>query len=252
MRDLLVAAAPFIVRTALLVNATKGIEDGTLMRMSQVAEDILGSDISSRFVVLSGPSFAREAAADHPTAVVAASKNPEAAAVVQSTLSTGNFRIYTNDDVVGTELGGAVKNVIAIAAGMVSGLGFGHNSVAALITRGLAEINRLGAAFGAGPETLSGLAGLGDLVLTCTGDLSRNRHVGYELGRGHKLTEIIAGMREVAEGVRTAAAVNQLAERNGVDMPITREVFQVLRGEKSAAIAAADLMGRPLKQEFVG
>lgn len=252
MRVLLTTAAAFLDHGALLVNATKGIEDGTLMRMSEVAADVLGAEIATRFVVLSGPSFARETAVDHPTAVVAASINADAAASVQSALSNGNFRIYTNDDVAGTEIGGAVKNVIAIAAGMVSGLGFGHNSVAALITRGLAEIGRLGAVFGARPETISGLAGLGDLVLTCTGDLSRNRHVGYELGRGRELSEIIAGMREVAEGVRTAAAVHQLAERHEIEMPITRAVFQVLYEGKSASNAASDLMGRPLKQEFVG
>jgi glycerol-3-phosphate dehydrogenase (NAD(P)+) len=250
MRGLLTVAAPLLDRDSILVSATKGIEDGTLMRMSQVAADVLGSDISSRFVVLSGPSFAREVAANHPTTVVAASSNAEAAAVVQSTLSIGNFRVYTNDDVVGVELGGAVKNVIAIAAGMVSGLGFGHNTVAALITRGLAEINRLGAAFGARPETLSGLAGLGDLVLTCTGDLSRNRHVGYELGRGRKLGEITSGMREIAEGVRTAPAVNHLAVKNEVDMPITWEVFWVVHYEKSPRVAMQMLMGRPLRAEL--
>lgn len=252
MRALLATAAPFLETNLILVNATKGIEDGTLMRMSEVASDVLGDGVADRFVVLSGPSFARETAADHPTAVVAASKNAAASALIQSELSIGNFRIYTNDDVAGTEIGGAVKNVIAIAAGMVSGLGFGHNSVAALITRGLAEIGRLGAVFGARPETLSGLAGLGDLVLTCTGDLSRNRHVGYELGRGRELSEIIAGMSEVAEGVRTARAVQQLAERHQIEMPITREVYQVLYEGKSASVAATDLMGRPLKEEFAG
>lgn len=251
MRGLLTTVAPVLDPGTMLVNATKGIEDGTLMRMSEVATDVLGSDISARYVVLSGPSFARETAADHPTAVVAACTNPEAAGFVQAALSVCNFRIYTNDDVAGTEIGGAVKNVIAIAAGMVSGLGFGHNSVAALITRGLAEIGRLGAVFGARSETLAGLAGLGDLVLTCTGDLSRNRHVGYELGRGKKIEEITAGMNEVAEGVRTAAAVHQLALRHGIDMPITREVYAVVHEAKSPTVAVAELMERPLKQEFI-
>jgi glycerol-3-phosphate dehydrogenase (NAD(P)+) len=198
---------------------------------------------------LSGPSFAKEVAANHPTAVVAASDDAEASRTVQSSLSFDNFRIYTNDDVVGTELGGSVKNVMAIAAGMVAGLGFGSNSIAALITRGLAEMTRLALREGAKLETLMGLAGLGDLVLTCTGSLSRNRFVGEELGKGRSLDEIIAGMNEVAEGVKTTLAVNRLSARLGVDMPITHEVHAVLYEGKLASQAANELMTRPLRGE---
>jgi glycerol-3-phosphate dehydrogenase (NAD(P)+) len=188
-------------------------------------------------------------AANHPTAVVAASEDLDASQTVQSELSFDNFRIYTNDDVVGTELGGSVKNVMAIAAGMVAGLGFGSNSIAALITRGLAEMTRLALREGARLETLMGLAGLGDLVLTCTGSLSRNRFVGQELGKGRKLEEITAGMNEVAEGVKTTLAVRRLAARIGVDMPITEEVHAVLYEGKLASDAAHQLMTRPLRQE---
>jgi glycerol-3-phosphate dehydrogenase (NAD(P)+) len=188
-------------------------------------------------------------AANHPTAVVAASEDRDASRIVQSELSFDNFRIYTNDDVVGTELGGSVKNVMAIAAGMVAGLGFGSNSIAALITRGLAEMTRLALREGARLETLMGLAGLGDLVLTCTGSLSRNRFVGQELGKGRKLAEITAEMNEVAEGVKTTLAVKTLAARIGVDMPITKEVHAVLYEGKLASNAANELMTRPLREE---
>jgi glycerol-3-phosphate dehydrogenase (NAD(P)+) len=185
----------------------------------------------------------------HPTAVVAASEDGVAARLVQDELSFDNLRIYRNNDVVGTEVGGSVKNVMAIAAGMVAGLGFGSNSVAAVITRGLAEITRLGLAEGARLETLMGLAGLGDLVLTCTGSLSRNRFVGHELGKGRSLEEISAGMHEIAEGVKTTLAVKGLADRIGVEMPITNEVHAVLYEKKSARDATCELMTRPLKDE---
>jgi glycerol-3-phosphate dehydrogenase (NAD(P)+) len=184
-----------------------------------------------------------------PTAVVAASEDPEASRIVQSELSFENLRIYTNDDVIGTELGGSVKNVMAIAAGMVAGLGFGANSIAALITRGLAEMTRLALREGAKTETMMGLAGLGDLVLTCTGNLSRNRFVGQELGRGRSLRDIVAGMNEVAEGVKTTQAVRQLADSTGVEMPITNEVHAVLYEGKSASNATSELMTRPLREE---
>jgi glycerol-3-phosphate dehydrogenase (NAD(P)+) len=237
---------------AVLVSATKGVEVETGKRMSEVVSEVVGSEASSRFVCLSGPSFAREVAAGLPTAVVAASREEELARAVQRALSVQNFRVYTNPDVIGTELGGASKNVMAVAAGMVSGLGLGANSVAALVTRGLAEMTRLALAEGARHETLMGLAGLGDLVLTCTGGLSRNRRVGEELGRGRPLADVLAGMREVAEGVRTTRAVRFLAARRGVEMPITEEVHAVLYEGKTARAAVESLMSRPLKEEFEG
>src|SRR5213082_228310 len=232
------------------VSATKGVEVETGMRISEVVRDVLGGEAASRFVCLSGPSFAREAAAGQPTAVVAASKDEGLSRRVQSALSAQNFRVYTNADVVGTELGGASKNVMALAAGMVAGLGLGTNSVAALVTRGLAEMTRLALAEGARLETLTGLAGLGDLVLTCTGGLSRNRRVGEELGRGRALDEVLAGMSEVAEGVRTTRAIKLLASRSGVEMPITNEVHAVLYENKSTRAAVESLMSRPLRDEF--
>jgi len=204
---------------------------------------------SHSFVSLSGPSFAKEVVAGHPTAIVAASKDNVAARTVQNDLSFDNLRIYTNADVVGTEIGGSVKNVMAIAAGMTAGLGFGANSVAALIKRGLAEITRLARRDGAQMETLMGLAGLGDLVLTCTGSLSRNRFVGEELGKGRTLEQITAGLSEVAEGINTARAVKKLADRAGLEMPITNEVNAVLYDGKPARDAVAELMSRPLREE---
>jgi glycerol-3-phosphate dehydrogenase (NAD(P)+) len=235
---------------AVLVSATKGVEVETGLRISEVVGEVLGGRAASRFVCLSGPSFAQEVAAGQPTAVVAASGDEALAREVQQALSAANFRVYTNPDVVGTELGGASKNVMALAAGMVAGLGLGTNSVAALVTRGLAEMTRLALAEGGRSETLMGLAGLGDLVLTCTGGLSRNRRVGEELGRGRALEDVLAGMREVAEGVRTASAVRLLAARRGVEMPITCEVHAVLYDGKPARAAVESLMARPLKDEF--
>ncbi len=235
---------------AILVSATKGIEIETGKRISQLAAEILGESVTDPFVCLSGPSFAKEVVLQHPTAIVAAGNNADAAATVQSALSSEYLRIYTNDDVVGTELGGSVKNVMAIAAGMVAGLGFGSNSVAALITRGLAEMSRLALAEGGKLETMMGLAGLGDLVLTCTGSLSRNRFVGQELGKGRALAEITAGMREVAEGVKTTQALKELSNRVGVEMPIAAEVYAVLYEGKTAREAATALMSRPLREEF--
>lgn len=233
----------------LLVSATKGVENGTLMRMSEVVTDVFGPDLDTRFVVLSGPSFAREVAQGDPTAIVAASQNRRASETVQQELSCAVFRVYTNSDTVGVELGGAVKNVVAIAAGVVRGLGMGTNSVAAIVTRGLAEMTRLAISEGARVETLAGLAGLGDLVLTCTGELSRNRHVGVELGRGRKLADILSDMREVAEGVKTTRAIYDLGRRAGVDMPITASIHALLYEDKPALEAANELMGRPLKGE---
>ena len=236
----------------IFVSATKGVEVETGERISEIVADVLGAFAASRFVCLSGPSFAQEVAAGEPTAVVAASNDEALARRVQASLSTPNFRVYTNQDVTGTELGGASKNVMALAAGMVSGLGLGANSSAALVTRGLAEMTRLALAEGARLETLMGLAGLGDLVLTCTGALSRNRRVGQELGRGRALDEVLEGMREVAEGVRTTRALMLLARRRGVEMPITEEVNAVLYEGKTARAAVESLMSRPLKDEFEG
>jgi glycerol-3-phosphate dehydrogenase (NAD(P)+) len=235
---------------AVFVSATKGVEVETGRRISEVVADVLGAGAAARFACLSGPSFAQEVAAGQPTAVVASSADESLARLVQLAFSAQNFRVYTNPDVVGTELGGASKNVMALAAGMAAGLGLGANTVSALVTRGLAEMTRLALAEGGRLETLMGLAGLGDLVLTCTGGLSRNRFVGHELGRGRALEEVLAGMREVAEGVRTTRAVRLLAARRGVEMPITEEVHAVLYEGKPARNAVESLISRPLKEEF--
>lgn len=249
-RAITTSMVPVVDRDMIFVSATKGIEIETGKRISQIVAEVVGERFSPRFVCLSGPSFAKEVVENHPTAVVAASSSAEFSRSVQEELSSENLRIYTNDDVVGTELGGSVKNVMAVAAGMVAGLGFGSNSIAALITRGLAEMTRLALKEGAKLETLMGLAGLGDLVLTCTGNLSRNRYVGQELGKGRSLEEITSGMKEVAEGVKTTQALKRLAARLGVEMPITSEVHSVLYEGKTAQRAAANLMSRPLREEF--
>jgi glycerol-3-phosphate dehydrogenase (NAD(P)+) len=233
----------------IFVNASKGIEVQTAMRMEEVIRDVLKDRFEPRYVALSGPSFALEVARDEPCAIVAASHSSEWAEAAQATLSTSRFRVYTNNDVIGVEIGGAIKNVMAIATGAVNGLGLGYNSAAALVTRGLAEMTRLAVRLGGRAETLAGLAGMGDLVLTCFGNLSRNRHVGYELGRGRKLQEIIGAMREVAEGVKTARSARELAARRGVEMPITEGVYQMLYGGKSPRELEVALMERPLKRE---
>lgn len=248
-RDLLETMAPSVTPAMTIVSATKGIEIETGKRISQLVDELVPAASRPRFVCLSGPSFAKEVVEGHPTAVVAAGDDQHARNVVQSELSHQNLRIYTNDDVIGTELGGSVKNVMAIAAGMVAGLGFGANSVAALITRGLAEMTRLGLREGAKVETMMGLAGLGDLVLTCTGALSRNRFVGHELGKGRRLQEITGDMDEVAEGIKTTLAVKRLADRIGIEMPITNEVYAVIYEGKPAKEAASELMKRPLREE---
>jgi glycerol-3-phosphate dehydrogenase (NAD(P)+) len=250
MREVADKMRPHVAPGAVIITATKGIENGTLMQMSELLSGVLGHDSQSGIVVLSGPSFAHEVAKGDPTAIVAASKSRENAELVQRELSSPVFRIYTNSDVVGVELGGALKNVVAIATGVVRGLGFGMNSVAAIITRGLAEVTRLALARGARVETMAGLAGLGDLVLTCTGELSRNRYVGVELGRGRKLSEILTGMREVAEGVRTTRAIYELGRQMNIDMPITASVYALLYQDKPALEAASELMDRPLKREI--
>jgi glycerol-3-phosphate dehydrogenase (NAD(P)+) len=249
MRAVVQQAAPHIAPGTLLVSAAKGIENDTLLPMSEVLTQILPAGLAANLAYLSGPSFAREVAAGMPTAVVAAAARPEVARQVQEAFSTETFRVYTNDDVVGVELGGALKNVIALAAGVSDGLGFGYNTRAALITRGLAEMTRLGVAMGASPATFAGLAGMGDLVLTCTGDLSRNRTVGMELGRGRKLEEVLAGMKMVAEGVKTTLAAYQLARRLAVEVPITEQMYLILYQGKEPRQAVADLMLRELKPE---
>jgi glycerol-3-phosphate dehydrogenase (NAD(P)+) len=246
-RELLTQMSAALDELAIIVSVSKGIEVETGKRISEIVRETV--DASHPFVCLSGPSFAKEVVIGQPTAVVAASKDATAARTVQADLSFENLRIYTNADVVGTELGGSVKNVMAIAAGMTTGSGLGSNSVAALITRGLAEITRLARREGAQMETLMGLAGLGDLVLTCTGTLSRNRFVGEQLGKGISLDQISAGMNEVAEGIKTTLAVKQLADRAGLEMPITNEVKAVLYDGKSVHNAVSELMSRPLREE---
>lgn len=249
MREVVTQMRDYLSEDTVIVSATKGVENDSLMRMSEVITDVMRERFAPRLAVLSGPSFAREVAKGDPTAVALASQDAQCLVEAQRQLSLNVFRIYTNDDVVGVEIGGAVKNVVAVGAGVVRGLGLGTNSVAALITRGLAEVTRLGLALGARHETMAGLAGLGDLVLTCTGELSRNRHVGVELGRGRKLAEILSEMREVAEGVKTTRAIYQLSRRLQVDMPITESVYALLYEDKPALEAANDLLGRPLKSE---
>jgi len=232
-----------------LVSAAKGIENDSLMTMSEVLEDVLPAKMALKTAFLSGPSFAREVAAGLPTAVAVASRNPESAELAQDVFSTEYFRVYTNPDVVGVELGGALKNVMALAAGVSDGLGFGFNARAGLITRGLAEMIRIGEAQGASASTFSGLAGMGDLVLTCTGDLSRNRSVGMELGRGKKLKEILEGMNMVAEGVKTTLSAFQMAQRLDVEVPIIEQMHAILYEDKDPRQAVIDLMSRELKAE---
>ena len=248
-RAVYVAAHSFVAVGASFVSASKGLEPATHLRMSEVIAQVFASKFSTRICVISGPSFALEAARGEPTAVVVASKDAAFAAELQGEFAGPNFRLYTNDDVLGVELAGAMKNVMAIAAGACQGLGLGSNALAALITRGLAEMVRLAVALGARPETLSGLAGLGDLVLTCTGSLSRNRFVGIELGKGRPLREIMANMRMVAEGVNTAAPLLALAREHQIEMPITEQVDAILHAGKSPKDAIQDIMERPLKRE---
>jgi glycerol-3-phosphate dehydrogenase (NAD(P)+) len=240
---------PHLVPDTPIASATKGLEPLTHARMSEVISQVVSSRFTPRIAVLSGPSFAAEVAAGQPTAVVLASSDSDLASELQEELAAPNFRLYTNDDVLGVELAGAMKNVIAIAAGVCQGIGLGTNPLAALITRGLAEMTRLAVALGARAETLSGLAGLGDLVLTCTGSLSRNRHVGIELGKGRSLPEILEGMKMVAEGIGTAGALMALAREAGVELPITEQVSAILDQGRSPREAIRNIMERPLKRE---
>lgn len=253
MRDVARAAAPYVQRASEgvpIVSATKGIENDSLMFMDEVLCEELPAFARDRMAFLSGPSFAKELANRLPTAVVVAAHSPDVAGDVMKRFHTPYLRTYASDDVVGVECGGALKNVIAIAAGAVDGMGFGHNTRAALITRGLAEVAKLAMARGGSALTLAGLAGMGDLVLTCTGDLSRNRTVGFEMGRGRKLAEVLSGLGHVAEGVKTAKSAYDLSRKLGVDMPITHEVHAVLYDDKPVQQAVKDLMARELGYEF--
>jgi glycerol-3-phosphate dehydrogenase (NAD(P)+) len=246
LRETLAHIAPILTPDQIVISASKGIEEKTYLRMGQV----IGSITENPCGVLSGPSFAQEVAAGMPTALVVASSSSKVAQTIQKEFSSASLRLYTNDDVAGVELGGALKNVIALAAGVIHGLGMGSNTSAALITRGIAEITRLAVACGGRRQTLAGLAGVGDLVMTCTGSLSRNRSVGVELGKGRKLPEILAGMNgKVAEGVRSTAAALGLAARYGVEMPIAEQMDAVLHGGKSPREAIRDLMARPGRDE---
>ena len=241
--------APALRKGQVIVSLTKGFDTKTLMRMSQVMEEVFRTHARPRLAVLSGPSFAREVAAGHPTALVVASRDPATAREVQHLISSLTMRAYTTSDLTGVEVAGALKNVIAIAAGIADSLKFGLNSRAALITRGLVEITNLGLALGARRETFSGLAGMGDLVLTCTGELSRNHRVGHELGKGRTLDEILAGMKMVAEGVHTTLAARRLSRALGVEMPISEQIYQVLYRGKPPKNAVKELMSRALKAE---
>src|SRR5438105_3176587 len=246
MRD----ALPCLPRATPIVCATKGIENETLLTMNEVLEDVLPSELHPYLVCLSGPSFAKETMQRMPTAVVVASPWEKMAQRVQRCFSNDWFRVYTSNDVAGVELGGSLKNVCAIAAGISDGMGFGNNTRAAIMTRGLAELVRLAVRKGANPITLSGLAGMGDLVLTCTGELSRNRTVGLALGRGQKLKDVLAGMTQVAEGVRTAKSVHDLSHELGVDMPLHDAVYRILYEDLPAKTALQLLTARELKSEF--
>ncbi len=246
LRSTLSTITPLLTRNQILVSATKGLEDRTHLRMSQVIAALTPNPVA----VLSGPSFAQEVAAGIPTAIVTSSRDPLVAQTVQRDLSSANLRLYTNDDPTGVELGGALKNVIALAAGVADGLNLGHNTAAALITRGIAEITRLAVACGGRPRTLAGLSGMGDLILTSTGKLSRNRQVGIDLGRGRPLALALANLHgKVAEGVGTTTAALALASRYGVEMPITEQVSLILHQNKPPREAIRDLMSRPGKDE---
>ena len=250
VRSVMAEAAPHVESEAIVVSASKGIEEDSLKRMTEVLEEVLGG--RERLGVLSGPSFAAEVSRGCPTAVTLAAYDPDIAEAARVAFFAPRFRVYTSDDVVGVELGGAVKNVVAIATGIADGLEYGHNARAALITRGLAEISRLGTALGGQRLTFMGLAGLGDLVLTCTGELSRNRTVGLRLGRGETLESILTEMRQVAEGVRSTRSVRDLAERIEVEMPIVEQVYEMLYHAKSPQVVVEELMTRESKPEFHG
>jgi glycerol-3-phosphate dehydrogenase (NAD(P)+) len=250
MRDVMARAAASIAPNTLVMSASKGIENEPLATMDEVLKEVLPGKVGARLAYLSGPSFAKEVGLSLPTAVVMASRDREAAGEAAKLFHGDRFRVYTSDDVTGVEMGGALKNVMAIAAGIADGMGLGHNTRAALITRGLAEISRLAVRKGANPLTLAGLAGMGDLVLTCTGDQSRNRTVGMGLGKGKKLSEVLAEMKQVAEGVKTTKSAHDLADRLGIEMPITKSMYRVLYEDQPAPEALAELLGRQPKHEL--
>lgn len=249
VRDIFAQASKFLSKDAIIVNASKGIEQETLLTVSQILRQSLPKSFHKNLSVLSGPTFAKEVSRKLPTAICVAANKKAVAEKVQQVFNTNYFRVYTNSDMTGVEISGALKNVIAIAAGISDGLSLGMNARAALITRGLAEISRLGISMGADAATFAGLSGLGDLVLTCTGELSRNRSVGMMIGKGRKLNDILSEMKMVAEGVKTAKAAYELAKKYGVEMPITEQVYRVLYEDKSPKDAVMDLMTRRLKGE---
>ena len=249
IRSVFASRADFLTGASLLISVSKGVEVGTLLTPSEVFEDIAPCPVTEGLVALSGPSFANEVARGTPTAVVVASRVPDNARRARDLVSSETFRAYSSDDLIGVEMGGALKNVMAIAAGIADGLGTGLNTRAAVITRGLAELSRLGVAKGGHPLTFAGLSGIGDLVLTCTGDLSRNRRVGFEIGRGRTLEEITAETNTVAEGVKTTLAARDLAQRLGVEMPITEQVYLTLYEDKDPRQVMMDLMTRQLRDE---
>ncbi|HCH61961.1 MAG: glycerol-3-phosphate dehydrogenase [Deltaproteobacteria bacterium] len=249
VRSVMTAALPFMRPDAVVCCASKGIEESTLLTMDEVLEQVLPPKMHARSTFLAGPSFAREVAAGMPTAVVVASRSPLSARAVADAFHGGPFRVYHTDDIVGAELGGALKNIIAIATGIADGVGSGLNARAALITRGLAEITRLAVHRGGNPLTLAGLAGMGDLVLTATGDLSRNRRVGLGLGKGKTLDQVLHELGQVAEGVITTKSARELAAREGVEMPITEQVYQLLYEGKSAQEGLRDLLARDRRAE---
>ncbi len=250
MREIMAQAVPYCAADVLVVSASKGIEAQSLKRMTEVLVDVFGQARSGQMGTLSGPSFAREVAAGMPTAVTVAAPDGQAAEAMQRAFTGPTFRVYRSGDVVGVEIGGAAKNVIAIAAGVSDGLGFGSSTRAALITRGVAEVARLAAKLGGDPRTVSGLSGVGDLVLTCTGDLSRNRQVGLRLGKGEALADILADMKMVAEGVKNSRTVAALAQRAGIEMPITEQIRLLVHEGKPALRVVGDLMSRQSKPEF--
>ena len=250
MRETTLKMANHISKEAIIASASKGIENKTHLTMTGVLQETLPQIPPEHLAVISGPSFAREVAQNLPTVVTAASKDIEISAVVQQVMATPHFRVYTSDDVMGVELGGSLKNVIAIAAGVIDGLKLGLNTRAALITRGMTEIRRLGLKMGANPRTFTGLAGFGDLILTCTGHLSRNHTVGQKIGEGKKVNDILGQMRMVAEGVKTAKSVYNLSRKLGVDMPISHEIYRILYEDLDPKEAVYRLMTRDLKQEL--
>jgi glycerol-3-phosphate dehydrogenase (NAD(P)+) len=249
VRGLYLQMRPFLNDSMIFVSATKGLENPTLLRMSEVIKEVLQAHFTPRVAAISGPTFAREVARFEPTALVVASPDEMLTASVQSAFSGPTFRLYRSPDTISVEIGGSIKNVVAIGAGVLHGMGLGHNAMAALITRGLAEMTRLAVAMGGRAQTLSGLAGLGDLVLTCTGDLSRNRAVGVELAHGRNLDEIVSSMKMVAEGIKTTNAAADLAQRCSVEMPISEQMYQMFHFGKSPREAIQNLMERSLKGE---